>query len=180
MVVLTDTQMGKGAKCQKEFIGMMRNLVVFLIGCCVLLPLAPANEKPKFENTKDEITVADLTNQERKKDGKTALTLNPALSKIARAHSENMAKQGKMEHKLDKKDVFNRLDDAKFDYQVAGENIAFGPEGITMKTIMKLWMDSETHRKNILYKDFTEIGIGIARAKNGDLYFTQVFAKPAK
>jgi uncharacterized protein YkwD len=160
---------------------MTRVSISFAICCGAILTVAPANEKPKpFQSTKDEITIAELTNQERKKDGKRSLVLSAALSKVARAHSENMARQGKMEHKLDKKDVFNRLEDAKLDYEVAGENIAFGDQGIEMKTIMKLWMESESHRKNILYKDFTEIGVGIARAKNGDVYFTQVFSKPAK
>ena len=160
---------------------MMRTAIAFLICCGALLTSTSANEKPKpFQSTKDEISIAELTNQERKKDGKPALALSAELSKVARVHSENMARQGKMEHKLDKKDVFNRLDDAKLDYEIAGENIAFGDQGITTKTIMKLWMDSETHRKNILYKDFTEIGVGVARAKNGDVYFTQVFFKPAK
>ena len=142
---------------------------------------APAGEKAKpFQNTKDEIKVAELTNAERKKDDKSALTLSPALSKIARAHSENMARQGKMEHKLDNKNIFDRIKDAKYEYRYVGENIAFGDQGIALETIMKLWMDSQSHRKNILYPGFTEIGIGIARAKNGDLYFTQVFAKPAE
>ena len=140
-----------------------------------------SHEKTKpFQNSKDEVKLTELTNAVRKKDDKSVLALNPALSKIARAHSENMARQGKMEHKLDNKNVFDRINDAKYQYRFVGENIAFGDEGIALKTIMKLWMESESHRKNILYPEFTEIGIGIARAKNGDLYFTQVFAKPAE
>jgi uncharacterized protein YkwD len=160
---------------------MTRVSISLMICCGTFLAITPASEKAKpFQNTKDEITIAELTNQERKKDGKPALVLSAALSKVARAHSENMARQGKMEHTLDKKDVFERLEDAKLDYEVAGENIAFGEPDIAMKKIMKLWMESASHRKNILYKDFTEIGVGVARAKNGDLYFTQVFSKPAK
>jgi uncharacterized protein YkwD len=142
---------------------------------------APAGEKTTpFEQTKDEIKAFELTNQERKKDDKPALTLNADLSTLARAHSENMARQGKMEHKLDDKDVFDRLRDGKFKFRTAGENIAFGDDGVTVPTIMKAWMESEGHRKNILRPEFTDIGVGIARAKNGDVYFTQVFAKPRK
>jgi uncharacterized protein YkwD len=160
---------------------MTRTSIAILICCGAFLTVAPANEKPKpFQNTKEEATIAELTNQERKKDGKPALVLSAELSKVARAHSENMARQGMMKHKLDKKDVFDRLDDAKIDYEVAGENIAYGEQGIAHTKIMKWWMESESHRKNIVYKDFTQIGVGIARAKNGDVYFTQVFWKPAK
>jgi uncharacterized protein YkwD len=46
--------------------------------------------------------------------------------------------------------------------------------------IMKAWMDSKEHRANILMPEYTEIGLGIARDKTGQLYFTQVFAKPRK
>lgn len=161
----------------------MRISTGFAIGCgaLVMLSWAPAGEKAKpFQNTKEEVKLTELTNAERKKDDKTALALNPALSKIARAHSQNMARQEKMEHKLDGKNIFDRIKDAEFEYRYVGENIAFGDEGIALTKIMKLWMDSEGHRKNILFPEFTQIGIGIARAKNGDLYFTQVFAKPAE
>ena len=75
---------------------------------------------------------------------------------------------------------FDRIKDASYEYRFAGENLAFGDKGIKLTAIMKLWMASESHRKNILFPEFTQIGIGIARAKNGDLYFTQVFAKPAE
>jgi uncharacterized protein YkwD len=162
---------------------MMRICTGFAIGCGAFLMMswAPADEKAKpFQNTKEEVTLTELTNAERKKDEKSGLVLNPALSKIARAHAENMARQGKMEHKLDDKNVFDRIKDARYEYRFAGENLAFGDKGIQLTAIMKLWMASESHRKNILFPEFTQIGIGIARAKNGDLYFTQVFAKPAE
>jgi uncharacterized protein YkwD len=42
------------------------------------------------------------------------------------------------------------------------------------------WMSSTAgHKENMLNKDYTEIGIGIAADKDGQRYWTQVFAKPA-
>jgi uncharacterized protein YkwD len=41
-------------------------------------------------------------------------------------------------------------------------------------------MNSEGHKANILNPDYTEIGVGIGRTKDGQLYFTQVFARPQK
>src|SRR6185369_16837206 len=49
----------------------------------------------------------------------------------------------------------------------------------TPKEVVKSWMDSPGHRENILNKKYTELGIGIAADKNGELYYTQVFARPA-
>ena len=108
-----------------------------------------------------------------------ALKLNPALSKIARAHSENMARQGKMEHILDKKGLEDRLREGGYKYAKGGENIAAG-EGVSLAMIMQAWMDSKGHRANILMPEATEIGLGIARDKTGKVYYTQVFAKPRK
>jgi uncharacterized protein YkwD len=37
------------------------------------------------------------------------------------------------------------------------------------------WMNSPTHRQNILDRKFTATGIGMARARNGRIYITEVF-----
>jgi uncharacterized protein YkwD len=155
---------------------MTRTWTLLLINGCFSLLGADEPAKP-FQQTPDEVKLVDMTNQERKKMDLPLLKLSPALSKIARGHSENMARQGKMEHVLDNKGPFDRLRDAGFKYMKAGENIASG-QGVTLATIMKAWMDSKAHRANILLPEYTEIGLGIARDKTGQLYFTQVFAKP--
>jgi uncharacterized protein YkwD len=40
-------------------------------------------------------------------------------------------------------------------------------------------MNSKGHRENILKDKYTEIGIAIARAADGKVYYTQVFGTPA-
>ncbi len=40
-------------------------------------------------------------------------------------------------------------------------------------------MASPGHRANLLGKQFTEIGIGVAQDERGMPYYTQVFATPA-
>lgn len=143
--------------------------------------LAPAGEKAKaFEHSAEEKKLFELTNEERKKKDIAPLVLNAPLSKIARAHSLNMATQGKMEHKLDDKTPFDRLRDASFNFLTAAENIAAGENGITLPMIMKAWMESKGHSGNILEAEYTDIGVGIARDKEGKIYFTQVFARTQK
>jgi uncharacterized protein YkwD len=138
-----------------------------------------AQTKP-MEQTPDEITILELTNKERKAKDLPALELSAALSKIARAHSENMARQRKMEHKLDDKEPKDRVKDAGYKFSKVAENIGMGEKGAQLPQIMKAWMNSEGHRKSILSAEFSEIGVGIARGKAGDFYITQVFAKPRK
>jgi uncharacterized protein YkwD len=139
-----------------------------------------AGEGEKFKQTDDERKIFELTNAERKKKDLPALKLNPLLCKVARAHSANMARQGKVEHELDGKTPFDRIKAAGYEYMDAGENVAKGEEGAMPVKVMMRWMDSKGHRENILDRDFAEIGIGIAIAKDGQLYYTQVFGTPLK
>ena len=52
--------------------------------------------------------------------------------------------------------------------------------GVLLENIMKAWMESKGHRANILEAEYTEIGVGVARDKSGQMYLTQVFARPRK
>lgn len=136
--------------------------------------------KPAFKLSADEQRLLDLTNAERKKENLPLLAPHPLLFKAALAHSKNMAKHEKLEHDLDCKTPFDRIDDVKYHFQRAGENIARSDGETSMEEILKLWMDSEGHRANILKATFTEIGIGLFKNEKGELYYTQVFAAPFK
>src|SRR2546425_8671674 len=91
------------------------------------LPLHAAaqekTDKSKFELTAEEQTLIDLTNQERKKEKLPALRPNETLVKVARAHSANMARQGKMEHVLDGKTPMQRIKASGYQAAWGGENI---------------------------------------------------------
>lgn len=146
---------------------------------CLLIGAAAMGDAKKFEPTPDEIKLAVMTNAERKQKDVPPLKLSLSLCKVARAHSENMASQEKLDHVLDDKTPFDRLKAAGYRYFKAGENVGF-ENGGNLDMILKNWMESEGHRANILNPDYVEIGIGIARAKDGSRYYTQVFAKPRK
>jgi uncharacterized protein YkwD len=160
----------------------MKRFWMSLTGACtvlVVLGVGRAGEAPAFKMSDDEAKILELTNAERKKKELTPLRPNAVLFKVAREHSANMAKQKKMDHILDGKTPFDRMKDAKYGYQRAGENIAAGDENDLAK-VMRAWMESKLHRENILGPEFTEIGIGMVLGKDGQTYYTQVFAKPAK
>jgi uncharacterized protein YkwD len=61
-------------------------------------------------------------------------------------------------------------------YTAAGENIAKGQT--TPEQVMNAWMNSQGHRENILNKNYTQIGVGIAKASNGQYIWTQLFIRP--
>ena len=55
-----------------------------------------------------------MTNKARAKEKLPPLKLNSVLTKVARAHSANMAKQEKMEHELDGKNPSQRIKEAGY------------------------------------------------------------------
>lgn len=64
------------------------------------------------------------------------------------------------------------LEDSGVEYSEALENIAAGQQ--SPQQVVKGWLNSEGHRKNILDPNVTHIGIGYDKDGN---YWTQVFIK---
>ncbi len=149
--------------------------IVVLLG--VFWPVL-ADPPAKFQMSKEEKQLFDLTNLERKKNDLPPLKASPLLFKVARAHSANMAKQNKMDHVLDGKKPAQRVKEAGYRYLTTGENIAFGD--LPQEDLMKAWMGSKLHRANILNAKFIEIGLGIVSDEKGVPYYTQVFGKPLR
>ena len=130
----------------------------------VAVPEPPADvkagDKPKaLELTRLEQAILDLTNEERKKASLPPLKVNEKLVLLARAHSENMAKQNRMDHVLDGKDPMQRARDAAYGPFVA-ENCAWGAQ--SAPEVVRGWMESAGHKANILNPKATEVGIGHA------------------
>jgi uncharacterized protein YkwD len=144
----------------------------------VALAGSTADDKEKFTLSKEEQEVLDLTNKERKDACLPPLKPDAKLFKAARSHSSNMAKQDKLDHKLDDKDPSDRLKDVGYAFANWAENCAMGQR--TAAEVVEAWMKStDGHKENLLSKH-TEIGIGIARNADGIKYWTQVFATPAQ
>lgn len=159
----------------------------FFLSLLLLVALAPlvlAGDKKdgaKFEMTKDEKTLMDLVNKERAEKDLPALRPHPLLFKAARDHAANMAKQRKMEHELDGKKPPQRVQAAGYNWGKVSENLAVSDNGTPPLTeVVKKWVESETHRNNLLGKDVAETGLGLARNDQGETYYVQVFARQRK
>ena len=128
--------------------------------------------------TSDERRAFDLINVERQRRGLRPLVLDGALTRIARYHSENMARDGVLNHvDGDGLDLRGRAEVLGLrGWRALGENIAYN-QGYSDPTAFAVerWMVSEKHRENILNGEFTHAGIGIARSSDGRVFFTQVF-----
>ena len=65
---------------------------------------------------------------------------------------------------------FDMMKSMGITYRHAGENIAMGYA--SAEAVVKAWMNSEGHRKNILSANFTTLGVGYVASGN---YWTQWF-----
>ena len=118
----------------------------------------------------------DLVNSERTSRGLNALTLDPRLVPIARAHAEEMFRLKYFGHVSPVTgSPFDRLMKAGVSYQRAGENLAYAQ---SVAVAHKGLMDSEGHRENILRPEFTSLGIGVMNAGLSGRMFVQLFVTP--
>jgi uncharacterized protein YkwD len=105
------------------------------------------------------------------------LRWNERLAAVARAHSLDMLNQGYFAHEdPEGRSVSNRVEAAGLEWQAVGENIALsGSMASAQSAFMNEPRFTKNHRANILNPSYTEIGIGIVQAPNGQLYITQDF-----
>lgn len=105
-----------------------------------------------------------LHNQVRKENGLAPLSINSLLINSAKEKAQAMLEADCWSHYCpDGKSPWDFFDDSGYVYLYAGENLAEGFEN--NDGVMNAWMNSLTHKENILNDQFTEIGIGFAYGK---------------
>ena len=130
-----------------------------------------------------DISVRDLleyTNQRRQETGLNTLVLNESLTKAAESKARDMFKNGYWAHVSPSgAEPWDFILGQDYDYVYAGENLA--KNFSNSKEVVGAWMDSPSHRENLLNKNYDEIGFAVV---NGvmDGYETtlvvQMFGRP--
>jgi uncharacterized protein YkwD len=117
-------------------------------------------------------TILSLINKHRRQMGLQPLQMTPMISAEAEAHSASMAAHRiPLGHSgFDKR--MGRIMKQLPHSSAAAENVAYGAS--SAKEVVNMWLHSRGHRRNI-EGNYNLTGIGIARSRNGDLYFTQIF-----
>lgn len=128
-------------------------------------PPSQAAPQPKSDYSATAQTLLSLHNRERELKGRAGVAIDPYLMKYAQTYAESMAQSNRLVH--------SNISILMSKYSTAGENIAWNQR--TEKEVIRDWMDSSGHRANIMNRNFTKVGFGVARAKNGSLYWCTVF-----
>lgn len=108
--------------------------------------------------------IVELVNQERAKNQLPALQINKALSQAAADKAADMVKYDYFEHTSPQGVTpWQWLEKNNYDYKYAGENLAMN--FTTAESENKAWMDSPTHRDNILNTHYQEIGVAVREGR---------------
>lgn len=125
--------------------------------------------------------LSDLTNTERNNNNLNTLEVNPILTRAAELKAQDMATLGYFAHTSPEgKTPWYWLDQVNYNYQYAGENLAVN--FTDSKDVTDAWMNSPTHRANIVKDKYTEVGTGIATGVyegRDTVFVAQIYANPA-
>ncbi|MEX2090790.1 MAG: CAP domain-containing protein [Candidatus Paceibacterota bacterium] len=108
--------------------------------------------------SRDDIVV--LTNEVRQENGLPQLAVSPVLQEAAKLKLADMLQNNYFAHTSPAGvSPWYWFEKAKYSYKLAGENLAM--DFAFSQDVVDAWMGSESHRKNLLLKDFSETGIAV-------------------
>ncbi len=118
-------------------------------------------------------------NVERQKYGMPVLYFDNSISDVARTKSQDMAVNNYFSHYSP---TYGMASDMLLSYGITwtawGENIASGQD--TPEEVVNAWMNSSSHRDNILSPNFVFLGVGYYVDSSGTPYWTQMFTNDFK
>jgi uncharacterized protein YkwD len=113
------------------------------------------------------------TNQFRKSEGLAKLVIRKDLNVLAQKHSEDMA-SGRVGFGHDGFEERNAVAQKEIKGMHSfAENVAYG--ATSGKEVITMWESSPGHRRNMLGQ-YQYTGIGVAKDRQGRIYYTEVFA----
>lgn len=155
-------------------------LVLILSACGISLVSYFTIRSGALANVISSVLV-DLTNADRQERNLGGLTINPVLEEAARLKVQDMIARGYFAHvSPDGKDSWYWFKQVGYVFSDAGENLAVDFSDST--DVETAWMNSPSHRANILNGRYTEVGIAVAdgmyRGKP-TTFVVQMFGTPA-
>ena len=122
----------------------------------------------------------ELTNVERAQNNLPALTRNEKLEKAAQAKAQDMFEKNYWSHYGPSGETpWEFILASGYQYEYAGENLA--KNFLFSDGVVQAWMDSETHRENLLRPEYTDVGFAVVNGVINDEETTlvvQEFGKP--
>ena len=114
------------------------------------------------KGTQDEEYILKLINDYRVKNGVPKLAMGSKLLKMARLKAKDMTDKSYFSHTSPTYgSPFEMMKNYGLSYKMAGENIAGNP---SLEGAVNSWINSPTHRENLLSTSYNYVGIGISKS----------------
>lgn len=162
----------------KALLGAILAIFVLKISMSLLFISFPGNI---FFADITKSTLLNMLNQTRNSMGINALSENNLLDQAAQLKAQDMVEN----------EYFNHISPtgttpwywflkAGYNYKYAGENLAIG--FYDSKEVFDAWMNSATHKKNMLNSAYTEVGTAVLSGfgQNNAIVVVQLFGAPNK
>ena len=124
--------------------------------------------------------IIEYTNEYRLQNGREPLVLNDDLTQAALAKAQDMFADNYWAHiSPDGTEPWYFIAQSGYNYSHAGENLA--RDFTNPQSVVDAWIDSPSHRKNIIEDDFSEIGVAVVDGDIGGVETTivvQLFGTP--
>ncbi len=168
----------KTARLFKIIFTFIMKLFIILLILSTEFSLVFKPQKVWAENPLSSTSILETINKERNKNNLLPLIKNNKLIQAANNKARYLLKNNLFDHNsADGTKIFSDwIKESNYEYSFVGENLAinFSDE----KSILKAWMDSPSHRENILDENYLETGIAV-QSKNGKILVVQIFGRPA-
>ncbi len=126
--------------------------------------------------------IVELTNQKRVEKGLAPVKLNSTLSQGAQLKAGDMFAFDYWAHQSPSgREPWEFFREVGYDYRVAGENLA--RDFMQSNEVVEAWMESPTHKENILNPKYKEIGVAVVNGTLGGIKTTlvvQFFGTPSQ
>lgn len=119
-----------------------------------------------------ESAVVRKMNDVRRSHGLSALQVAPALRRAANAHSLNMARHGYFSHAWSNGAPFGRWiarywpGPGRYRSWSVGENLYWRGPSIRALQVVRAWLNSPPHRRNLLGRNWRFVGVGAVKMLN--------------
>jgi len=150
----------------------LKSLLVVLVGIFLLPTIA-------YPSSINEENIIKLTNNERTKAGLNIVTANQLLAKAAFEKGQAIIEHQRFKHDLDNKRFSAWIKDTGYEYAYVGENLAI--DFVTSEGVIKAWLKSPSHKKNLLNSNFKEIGVAVIENEfqgANTILIVQIFGEP--
>jgi uncharacterized protein YkwD len=156
----------------------------FLLGFAIALFLSPlrvevsrADEAGPSPYAALESQLLEAVNEVRVRHHLIPLQRSTELDQVARDHSGDMARRNYLSHHTPEgaNPVDRIQSSARTGFTLAAENLGKTNRSDPNREIVASWLASPEHRSNLLAPPFNTTGIGIARAGDGSLIYTQLY-----